>query len=384
MRRLFHPFVIGTLAVLLLSAIIWYLAPLLQIGETHPFDRVGLLASIIALLWLIWIARIVYVAWQRKRTNARLIKGLAAGPSASDREAQVLAQRFNEAMVKLRSSTKRSWLQPGAYLYELPWYVFIGAPGSGKTTALLNAGLQFLLTDTASQGAVRGVGGTRNCDWWFTRDAVLIDTAGRYTTQESDANVDASAWGNFLALLKKTRPRQPINGVLLTINVQDLLQQGPHERADHAARLRARLAELEERLGVRAPVYVLVTKADLIGGFFETFGEMPKEERDQVWGFTSPLAAAAAADPLPEFDHGYQGLELRLGAMLNDRLAAERDPLKRAAQFGFMQEFAALRAPLRDFLKQVFAGGSAAQAGPLVRGVYFTSGTQEGTPIDRV
>jgi len=383
-KRLFHPFVIGTLAVLMLCAIVWWLAPLLQIGDAHPFDGVALRAGVVALLCLAWAARIAFVVWQRRRTNARLIKGLASGPSASDREAQVLAQRFNEAMVKLRSSTKRSWLQPGSYLYELPWYVFIGAPGSGKTTALLNAGLQFLLTDTASQGAVRGVGGTRNCDWWFTRDAVLIDTAGRYTTQESDASVDASAWGNFLALLKKTRPRQPINGVLLTVNVQDLLQQGAPERADHAARLRARLAELEERLGVRAPVYVLVTKADLIGGFFETFGEMPKEERDQVWGFTSDLAVAGAADPLPEFDAGYRGLELRLGEMLNDRLAAERDPTKRAAQFGFVQEFAALRAPLRDFLNQVFSGGSASHAGPLVRGVYFTSGTQEGTPIDRV
>ena len=384
LRRVFHPFVIGTLAVLILCAIVWWLAPLLQIGENHPFDHVGLQLAIIAVMCLIWALNIAIVVWRRKRTNARLLQGMSAGPSASDREAQVLGKRFEEALAKLRSSSRRSWLQPGAYLYELPWYVFIGAPGSGKTTALMNAGLQFLLTDTAAQGAVRGVGGTRNCDWWFTRDAVLIDTAGRYTTQESDQSVDASAWANFLALLKKTRPRQPINGVLLTVNVQDLLQQGPHERADHAARLRARLAELEERLGVRAPVYVLVTKADLIGGFHETFGELGKEDRDKVWGFTSALVAPGAADPLADFDQGYAGLEWRLGEMLNDRLAGERDPGKRAAQFGFVQEFAALRAPLRDFLMQVFSGGSAAHAGPLVRGVYFTSGTQEGTPIDRV
>ena len=36
------------------------------------------------------------------------------------------------------------------------------------------------------QGAIAGVGGTRLCDWWFTEDAVLIDTAGRYTTQDSE------------------------------------------------------------------------------------------------------------------------------------------------------------------------------------------------------
>ena len=64
--------------------------------------------------------------------------------------------------------------------------MFIGAPGSGKTTALVNSGLQFPLAERFGKAAIRGVGGTRNCDWWFTDEAVLLDTAGRYTTQESN------------------------------------------------------------------------------------------------------------------------------------------------------------------------------------------------------
>ena len=67
------------------------------------------------------------------------------------------------------------------------------------------------------QGAVAGVGGTRLCDWWFTEDAVLIDTAGRYTTQDSDAAVDRAGWEAFLDLLKRTRARQPLNGVIVAI-----------------------------------------------------------------------------------------------------------------------------------------------------------------------
>jgi type VI secretion system protein ImpL len=97
--------------------------------------------------------------------------------------------------------------------------------GRRQDHALLNSGLQFLLGDGKTGASVTGVGGTRNCDWWFTRDAVLIDTAGRYSTQDSDAAVDAGAWDAFLALLKKTRPRQPINGVMLTVNAFDLMQQ---------------------------------------------------------------------------------------------------------------------------------------------------------------
>jgi type VI secretion system protein ImpL len=139
---------------------------------------------------------------------------------------------------------------------------------------------------------------------------------------------------------------------------------------------------------VRAPVYVLVTKADLIGGFNESFEALAKEERDQVWGFTfahdATAGAASSDDPMAQFPALYQQLQQRLVAQLVDRLEAERDVLKKSAIFAFPQEFAALQGVLADFLRQVFSGGGQVEAAPQVRGVYFTSGTQEGSPIDRV
>ena len=386
LQWLLSPAVMGSLGLLALSAVIWWIGPLVAIGSARPLESVWVRVLVLVLMWGIWLGRLAWLAWQRRRTNSALLAGLGGGPSATDKEAQVLAQRFNDAVQRLKASGTGSGLGRSQYLYELPWYIFIGAPGSGKTTALMNAGLQFLLGD-AAKGSVQGVGGTRNCEWWFTQDAVLVDTAGRYTTQESDRDVDASAWDNFLALLKKTRPRQPINGVLLTVNIQDLLQQGPTERTEHAAKLRARLQELQSKLGVRAPVYVMVTKADLIGGFNESFEALSKDERDQVWGFTFPadgVATTPQADPLPDFAALYQQLQQRLVAQLVDRMESERDVLKRTAMFGFPQEFAALQSVLGDFLRQVFAGGGSLEAAPRVRGIYFTSGTQEGSPIDRV
>ena len=91
----------------------------------------------------------------------------------------------------------------GDFLYDLPWYVMIGPPGSGKTTALVNSGLKFPLSHGATPAAIAGVGGTRYCDWWFTEDAVLIDTAGRYTTQDSDATADKQSWLCFPRSPKK-------------------------------------------------------------------------------------------------------------------------------------------------------------------------------------
>ena len=384
MNWLISPVVLGTLGMLVLSALIWWVGPLLALGNWRPFDGGGWRVLVIVLLWMAWITRQGWRVVRQRRANRALLQGISSGTSAIDRESEVLNQRFREAIDKLKSAGKgQRWAGGASSLYELPWYVFVGAPGSGKTTALQNAGLQFLLTEGQTGGPIKGIGGTRNCDWWFTSDAVLIDTAGRYTTQESDSAVDAKAWDNFLSLLRKSRPRRPINGVLLTINIQDLLQQNATERKEHAQKLRARLHDLQSKLGVKAPIYVLITKTDLVAGFNETFDAFNKEQRDQVWGFTFD-AAASGAQALASFDAEYNALEQQLNSALFERMQAERDGAKRASMFGFPVEFAALRPVLGEFMGLVFSSGGALQEDVRLRGVYFTSGTQEGTPIDRV
>ncbi|TAL19322.1 MAG: type VI secretion system membrane subunit TssM [Aquabacterium sp.] len=388
LQFLLHPITLGVVGVLALSAIVWWVGPLIAIGEKRPLDATWVRLLIIGILFGLLVLKIVIGAIRRKRANAALVQGMAAGPSAADREAGMLNERFAQALEVLKNSGKRSVFKRGQALYELPWYIFIGAPGSGKTTALLNAGLTFPLAEKLGQASVKGVGGTRNCDWWFTDEAVLIDTAGRYTLQESDEKVDAAAWDNFLALLKQSRPRRPLNGVLLTVNIQDLLQQTAADRKEHAAKLRSRIQELHAKLGVRPPVYVLVTKADLIAGFNEAFGELGKEDRDQVWGFSFPYDAHGGRDgnddPLREFPTEFAALEKRIRDRLLDRMEAERDVLKRAAIFSFPQQFGGIKGLLGGFLEQVFSGGGSLEERPILRGVYFTSGTQEGTPIDRV
>src|ERR1700712_3780859 len=213
---LFHPVTLGLIGFVLLAAVIWGAGPLIEWRGEHPLDGDAVRLLMIGGLLLIFALVFGLRAWRRRRTNQRLVAGLAAGPSAVERESQTLQKRFDEALKVLGESArqrgKSSWFGRGRYLYELPWYMFIGLPGSGKTTALLNAGLTFPLAGKLGQASVRGVGGTRNCEWWFTDEAVLIDTAGRYTSQDSDSAVDASAWNTFLELLRKSRPRRPLNG----------------------------------------------------------------------------------------------------------------------------------------------------------------------------
>lgn len=404
---LFHPIVWAVLGLLLLSLLIWFVGPLVLIGQWAPLQSVTSRLVLIGVIVLIWILVRVYRSWQASRANARLMDGLAgrgsrgkdtpeaeAAPVAGASEVKALNERFTQAIATLREMKVNT---PGGgglsnllsltgkqYLYQLPWYVFIGAPGSGKTTALLNSGLQFPLAEKLGTASIRGVGGTRNCDWWFTDEAVMLDTAGRYTTQDSDSAADKAAWQSFLDLLRKNRPRQPLNGIVLTVGVADLLTQSPARRADHAAALRARIQELNDKLGVRIPIYVLVTKCDLLSGFTEYFLPLGKEERAQVWGMTFPYEEKTSTGfPLQKFTEEFRLLNQRVTAGLVGRMAPEKDPTKQVAVFTFPQEFGTFGPLLGDFLDSVFLASKYAQA-PLVRGVYFTSGTQEGSPIDRI
>ena len=73
----------------------------------------------------------------------------------------------------------------------------------------------------------------------------------------------------------------------------------------------------------------------------------------------------------------------RLNERLVDRLQAERSPDRRIAIAGFPAQVGSLRAPLTEFVQEAF-GGTRLDPAPFLRGIYFASGTQEGTPIDRL
>jgi type VI secretion system protein ImpL len=358
------------LGVALLAALLWFFGPLLAMFEEVLPRIVG-----IAVMLLVWAAVNGFISWRRGRADAALAKGAAAstGPDASAEEVAAMGDKLTQALAALKRARGTR-----GYLYEQPWYIIIGPPGAGKTTALLNAGLSFPLADEMGQGAVAGVGGTRMCDWWFTEDAVLIDTAGRYTTQDSDSKVDRAGWEGFLDLLKTTRARQPLNGVLVAISLTDIAAAPAAERSAHARAIRTRIKELTERLAVRVPVYAMFTKSDLLAGFTEFFDDLDREKRAQVWGMTFPLKGDVTA-----FGAEFKELVERLNARLLDRLQAERSPERRAMIAGFPAQLASLERPVTTFLNEAF-GGSRLDPAPLLRGVYFASGTQEGTPIDRL
>ena len=387
MRRWIFP-VIGLLAIALL---VWFGGPLLGIGDSKPLTSAFSRLLLIVVAVLVWGLAYLYKELKAKQAGAQLTKDLAepgpatakSAPAPGEEDVAQLQKNFQAALKVLRT-TKMKGQHGEQPFHNLPWYIIIGPPGAGKTTALANSGLQFPLANQFGNQGLRGVGGTRDCDWWFTDDAVMIDTAGRYTTQDSDAAVDTAGWEGFLGLLKKYRKRRPINGVLVAISLADLMQQTEGERQNHAATIKKRILELKQKLGVDFPIYVLFTKLDLVAGFTEFFDDLSREERTQVLGITFPAELPGnTQNAVSTFGQEYDRLIARLGARLMLRLQQERDLTRRSMVHGFPYQMAALKAIANDFLQQVFLPNRYEK--PLMlRGVYFTSGTQEGTRIDRL
>jgi len=335
--------------------------------------------AVTVVIVLILMALAIYRLLAAKSAATKIEKGLrdqAAQHSEGIRpdmaaEIAAMESEFQKGVAALKGSVAgRSGRDA---LGVLPWYVMIGPSASGKTTAIRSSGLKM---PAGKAGKVRGVGGTRNCDWWMTNEAILLDTEGRWSTDDDDRE----EWLAFLDLLKKTRPKKPINGILLAISATDL--QGNEEQiGELATTLRERIDEVIARLELVVPVYLIITKCDLISGFVESFGELKDRERGQILGFSLPLIRQHE-DHVDAFAQHFDDLTevLERNAML--RMGQERRTEARELIYAFPQEFDSLRQGLVDLVANLF-DKSVYQDAPIMRGVYFTSGTQEGRPVDR-
>jgi type VI secretion system protein ImpL len=361
-----------------ICALIWIFGPQLQLFGSRPLEAVRpriIAIGIVIVLWVVWRL----VAWRRARkAEAALIEGVTESPEAraaaeTKEEIAELRSRLRNAMALMRKVVKRRY----GFAYEFPWYLMMGAPGAGKTTLLTNSGLKFPLGDAMGAEPVQGVGGTKNCNWWFTDRAILIDTAGRYTTQESGHERDKAGFLGFLTMLRRRRRAQPINGVILTLSLTDLLSQAPEERMREVRAIRQRLSEIEDTLKARVPVYLVLTKADKLTGFSQFFEGLGNDGREQVWGMTFSLEETRKPGSVPEaFSREYLALQDRLSGLLLERLQQETDVERRGRIFRFPAQVGALHDSLREVIEEL-ASGTSHIAEPLIRGVYFASATQE-------
>jgi type VI secretion system protein ImpL len=332
------------------------------------FILTGLLGLISGLVFLKKI-------WRRRREqhfvnqvieqDQQYLRSLGDKERKSSKELQ---DRWKEAMETLRKSHLKKYGNP---LYVLPWYMVIGESGSGKTTAIESARLS---SPFAEVTRTSGISGTRNCDWWFFEQAILIDTAGRYAIP-IDEGRDKDEWQKFLSLLIRFRKKEPLNGLVVTV-AADKLMDSASELETTGKSIRRRIDELMRVLGARFPVYVLVTKCDLIQGMTQFCDQISEKGHDQAMGVLNHTLSKDIA----EFT---RGIMHTMGERLKDlRLLVFHKPESKGPDPGlvlFPEEFEKIQPGLTAFIQGAFQENPY-QETPILRGLFFSSGKQQGSP----
>lgn len=363
---------IQLLIIITLSLLIWFFGAFIAFADHKPWQsEIARLLTImvIIVLWSLNNVRKLHRSHQNstdstepetKNSDKKLVQ---VEETYHELDAASLTERFNEAL-----RTQKLFTGQGS-VYELPWYLLLGER-AGKTSFMINSGLELPLNRSGRQ-----IKATEDCSWYFTELAAFLDTPSRYTTQHDED--DKTLWQSLLTLLKKHRPRRPLNGIIITLSLADLLNQDAEERKHAALTLRDRLDDLYKQLGVRIPVYLVCTKTDLIAGFSEYFALLSAEQRAEVWGMTLTLDDYSTEQLSEQFDLLLNRLQQRLLKGLQE----ERDVTRRHLIFSFPQRMAELKPLLSQFLQDVY-GQNRYQKSAWLRGVYFVSSMQQEQPID--
>lgn len=330
----------------------------------------AIVALAIALILVMIIMLRTVFGEEKERQLERGIDDRAEAGGRADRlqaDAVGIEESFARAIRDIRGSRLGS-----DGIQALPWIAVIGEKGSGKTELLRHSGLT-LPAEFAHR--VRG-GPTAGLDWLLANEAIALDTAGRLLDGEDERS--RADWETLVRLVKRHRSKEALNGLVVAIPTTSLLGRSEAELETQALALRRRINLMEDVLGLRVPIYIVVTKSDLIEGFVETVRSLTPSQPSEAFGWTNDRPRFADAGELVA--RGLGAVRDRMERLVPDLLLREPDPRARRRVFAFPQELDEAIRSLSRFVGRAFAP-SAYDEVPFLRGVYFTSALREGTTV---
>ena len=319
------------------------------------------------LLGMLALAVLALLVWMVRRDE----RGLAAGPDAvrglaavRGPDVRALTASFSTTLRALRG------MVPGpGWRYAAPWVLMLGGSGSGKSALASAIGLNRpfdLATDPelAEQG----------CGWHVFEGGIVLDPAGSVLWgPEGDGSGSGSdtAWRRLVQLILRNRAERGLDGVVVTLPATELV--GP-ERLDaigltaRAKQLRRRLRELQQQLGLRLPVYLVITKCDAVPGFTSYWEPLAVQRAHEVFGWSNPQTLDHAYAP-HLLNEAFDGI----GRELHRTLIATAVTTGGISDMAFLfpAEFQKLAPSVARFANALFRVDSY-QDPHFFRGVYFT------------
>tara|TARA_R110002050_G_scaffold847_4_gene5978 strand:+ start:60485 stop:64648 length:4164 start_codon:yes stop_codon:yes gene_type:complete len=181
------------------------------------------------------------------------------------------------------------------YAYKVPWYMLVGDTESGKSTVVQNLNIPHPIDSPKFGFPEKGPA----LNWWFYEKGIILDPAGYNIFSDPQAS-KGSDWVTLLKNLSKIRGKRPLDGLILTIPASYFV--GRNKLTDEVLRQKAdalsnQLIKTEKYLGVKLPIYILITKCDKIAGFKGYCNELMPNTHNEIMGWSNPYATDMNYNP---------------------------------------------------------------------------------------
>ena len=372
--------VAAVLIVLLGLAVIWRVVPAGGNITTQVSPLVG--RSILTAMLVIAVLTCWAMMSRRRGHGEAVTRETMPTEHAFQSEVRQL-----EAELEANLSPLRRTLGARRYVDRLPWYLVLGGEGCGRSSLIHRSDLTFPASAMRQAGGMGAPGKDlspdRSTHWWISDDAVLIEPSASLLFPPADATGHGAVgagilWKGLLAWLARRRARPCINGIVLVVEFPDLATQSPSDRRARSLLLRARLHEAMAAAGGRLPVYIILSKLDLLEGFSEFFARLPRATRDETLGFTFSIRSVEAGESWrAQLLTQYESLMGRLNEQMLDALGEQNDFSTRERMFSFVRQMAGLQPALVEFLDDL-TSTDRHSASPMIRGLFFSSVYQHG------
>lgn len=280
----------------------------------------------------------------------------------------------------------RSHVSGRDYLYQIPWVMLIGETGTGKTTLLAHTQLNLPLgAPTPSE---------HGCEAWLFDKGIVFDVSSKYVLHTDDLGTDDKntvifrdqpkplsdemGWRTLLRLCRHYRPRRPMDGIILTIPCQDVLgsQTNPDTLIKKADYLYHKLWQAQKELGVRLPIYILITQSDRLTGFTSFCSVLPEQLRHNLLGWSNPYTLETIYKPTL-LDEAFQKIYRDINDIQVELITAVNEIPENDAFLLFPHQFRPVFRNLKFYLDRLFQP-SVYHETFFLRGIYFCGDANEG------
>lgn len=362
------------------SLVVWFFGEKLRWKSFQPFAE-GDMRFWVALCLLV-LGLVLMTVMIVRAVRARLAsreKKERREPTLEELEAEAMDTAFAKAVAVIRSR----WSRGGRSIYGLPWFLVLGKHAAGKTSIIENGDMRFPIDhEIRAELATLGERDAKEFITWRVagNEAVLLDIDGhQFVPHEERTGVQSVLWDRFLTNLQKIRPRRPINGVILAVDMLEFSHFSMASREEYANLVRRTVNDLVERLGTRLTVHIVFTKMDQLAGFTGFFEGLRAVDRENLFGFHFLYEGRHTPAWDEQFVEQYAEFCKKIHRLTTRQLLDQKTPRNRREAFTFYRTLLGLEAPMSAFLKGALTADKFSTP-PLVRGVYFASNRQENAP----